>query len=339
MRVNLRKQLRESTRALGLDGFARRSYVEAGLLGERLQRAIRGTPKPADAALLVSGGRAGSTWIADILASCNGVQQIFEPLHPSAMEEVRRLTNWDESRHPHIRSIYLRPGECYPDWEGFLDRVLTGRVRNYWTDAVRTSFLPRRYLVKLIRANLMVGFLVDRFAPRVAFVVRHPCAVVSSRLVTGWHADVRDILCQEDLVEDHLRPWLSEVEAERDLVGAHAVWWAVENFVASRQLATRPHYFATYESIVSDPLAEMVQMAEALGISSEGLAGVDFEAPSRMASMEVRMGGGNDSHARWRDKLGAEDQRRILEWARSLGVDWYESNGRPKVASGRVPEL
>jgi len=337
--VNLRSLIRNLTQPLGLDEPARRLFVEASRIGERFQRVFRGAVEPNEASLLVAGGRSGSTWIADMLASCDGVQPIFEPLHPSSIDEVRHLANWDESQHPHIRSIYLRPGERYPEWEDFFERVLTGRVRNYWTDVVRTSFFPRQYLLKLIRANLMVGFLVDRFAPRVAFVVRHPCAVVSSRLLAGWHADVGDILCQEDLVEDYLRPVLTEIEAENDLVGAHAVWWAVENFVASRQLATRSHYFASYEAILSNPLYEMVQMAEALGISPERIADVDFHAPSRMTSAEGQASGASNSHAGWRRTLGPEEERRIMQWAQRLELDWYEADGQPKVASGRVPGI
>ena len=335
----LRKLIRALTRPIGVDQLARQAYVQAGLTGERLGRAIHGHARPSDAALLVAGGRSGSTWVADILARCGGVQQIFEPVHPSGVDEVRRLTGWDEARHPHLRSFYLRPGQSYPDWEAFLERVLTGRVRNYWTDSQRTSYFPRRYLLKVIRANLMVGFLVDRFAPRVALIVRHPCAVVASRLEAGWHADVQDLLCQEELVEDHLRPWLAEIEAERDLVGAHAVWLAVETFVAASQLAMRPHYFATYESIVSNPVEEMTRIAVALGISPKRIAALDLHEPSRTASDEVRMMGASDPHSRWRSKLASDDQSRILKWALRLGLDWYDSDGLPRVESGRAPKV
>lgn len=166
----------------------------------------------------------------------------------------------------------------------------------------------------------MVGHIMDRLAPRVAFLVRHPCAVVASRLALGWHADVRDILSQEQLVEDHLSPWVASLEAERDLIGAHAAWWAIETRVAALQLSTRPHYFSPYETILQDPLSETTRMAHALGISSEGIERVDSRAPSRATQEPICGASARDLAGRWRKKLGAEHTRRILAWAYSFSA-------------------
>jgi len=335
---DLRRRIRSLMEPLGLDGLGRRAFVELGLLGERARRLTHGPASPGDAILLVAGGRSGSTWIADVLSACGSVQQLFEPLHPTEVAEVGRLTGWTQNDRPHIRQYYLRPGAEHPEWDTYLERMLTGRVRNYWTDVVRTSWLPSRYLVKVIRANLMVGHVLERFSPRVVFVVRHPCAVVSSRLSAGWHADVRDLLDQEELVEDHLRPWLREIEAERDLLGAHAVWWAVESRVSALQLAGRPHVFDTYEAILADPLARMTAMAEAVALSSERLATIELERPSRMASAEAAVQGMTPALSqRWRERLDDEQVRRVLVWAERLGVRWYDEAGRPTVASGTAP--
>ena len=140
----LRRRVRAWTIPLGLDGLARSAYVASGRLGERVWQGFAGRPGPGDARLLVGGGRSGSTWVADILCSGTRVQQIFEPLHPVEVAEVQTLTGWQDTGRPHIRSFYLRPDGEYPAWEGFLARMLAGDVRSYWTDAERTSWLPKR---------------------------------------------------------------------------------------------------------------------------------------------------------------------------------------------------
>lgn len=332
-----RKRVRAWSKPLGLDDAARRAYVEAGRVGERALALWSGPLRPEDAILLVSGGRSGSTWVADILCACAGVQQIFEPLHPGMVREVQELTGWSDTHDPHIRSHYLRPGADHRDWDDFLRRLLAGRVRNYWTDAVRTSWWPRRYVIKVIRGNLLVGHVVDRFSPSVVFLVRNPYSVVASRVAAGWFAEARDLLAQEELVEDYLRPWICDLESEPDLLGIHAAWWAIETRVAADQLATRPHHFATYEGILEDPLRRMLQMAAALDLAPDGMETVDFAAPSRMANATSEPGSGGDYARRSAQRLDDTQRARIRAWAERLEVDWYDADGTPRVECGRVP--
>jgi len=147
-------------------------------------------------------------------------------MFPLWNDEIRLLTGWDRS-DPYIRGVYLRTEGEYREWEAYIDRILSGQIRNYWTDYDRSSYFPDRFLVKEVRANMMLGFIHRKFEPRIIHIIRHPCAVIYSRLAapTPWHADVKDLLCQEELVEDYIRPWIPEIEKEKDLIGAHAVLW------------------------------------------------------------------------------------------------------------------
>jgi len=176
----------------------RQSYVEAGLLGERFMFAIKGRPDPSRAILLTGSGRSGTTWITDILASSPGIQLIFEPLFPMWSREVEDLTGWHETdqevHSSHIRSYYLRATGNYPGWERYLPRVLEGKIRNYWTDYRRDAFFPSRFLFKFVRANLMLGNIYENFKPKIVYTIRHPCAVVASRMAISWHVDVAGYL-------------------------------------------------------------------------------------------------------------------------------------------------
>ncbi len=305
-----------------------------------MQRVVRGSPQPSSAAVLAGSGRSGTTWLADVLSRCSGVQQIFEPLHPVAVEEVRRITGWDESLHPHIRSMYVRAGSAAPEWRDLLRRVLEGRVRNYWTDYRRTSFFPSQLLVKVIRANLMLGYMHDEFHPRIAYVVRHPCAVVASRLSIPWHANVQDILSQEELVQDHLLPYVGEIERESDLLGAHAVWWAVENLVATKELGERSHHLVFYEEACLDPKSCLAEVCAWFGFDSDSLPLSELEKPSRMARSKSLHRPSVERLGAWREKLSGDDIRRILRWAHRLGLAWYEDSPFPRhleVSDGSRP--
>jgi hypothetical protein len=208
--------------------------------------------------------------------------------------------------------------------------------RNYWTDYERTSWFPARFLIKEIRANLMLGWLYRRFQPRIIYLVRHPCAVVYSRLMAPqpWHADVRDILVQEELVADHLQPWVSAIARERDLLGAHAVWWAVENHIALHQLEGLPHAILFYEDLILRPREVLENLLPWLGVKR--LPRKIFSLlpqPSRMSNRHLAYRDEQERLSRWQSGLSVEEQKRVLMWARQLGLEMYDATLYPTSGS------
>lgn len=320
---------------LGVEGLVKRTLVGACRLPERVGFLLDGAPPASSAIVLAGSGRSGTTWLADAVCTRTRTQQVFEPLHPEEVPEVRALAGWGPDRGPHIRSHYLDPDRVHPAWRDFLERVSTGRVRNWWTDVVRTSWMPRRFLVKAIRANLMLGFWVRELSPHVVLVVRHPCAVVSSRLHVPWHADVADILCQEELVECHLRPWLAEIEREKDLLGAHAVWWAVENLVATRQLAQRRHFFAFYEDLALAPDRRLGELFSWLELGHAPPRSADLLRPSRMTHPGNEIASLGERLGAWRTRLSELECDRVLSWATRMGLDWYDREPLPRRQTAR----
>lgn len=275
------------------------------------------------ALVLASSSRSGSTWLADMLSFALQRQQIFEPLHPEYDATVRQLTGFDPHRD-RISSFYLRSGSTQPAWHQFLSAVLTGHVRNAWTDAAPAIESPRGLLIKMIRANLMLGYLYDHFQPKIVYLVRHPCAVVNSRLWQRWSVDARLLLKQEELVEDYLRPWVTEIERETDPVGSHALWWGVENLVAQRELAGRPHYRVYFESLMLDPRQGIKRIADYIGSAAGDVPQAMIEKPSWTSSRK----GGDALIAplvSWKAGLAQEQQDRTLVWAYRLGITWYNT--------------
>jgi hypothetical protein len=224
-----------------------------------------------------------------------------------------------------VRARYLRPGVEYPEWEDFLYRVLKGQVRSVWTDRLRTSLFPDRFVIKSIRANLMLAFIHENFQPKIIYMLRHPCAVIASRLDLGWQADVMDILKQEPLVEDHLRPWVAAIEEERDNLGAHAIWWAVENAVARRQLVNIPHLALTYEQLCLEPEGHIPEVFSFLGLPMPEFSNLQsvIQRPSKLSIRDVTYTSTVDRLSSWKKQIKSEDQKRILDWAHRLGVTTY----------------
>lgn len=317
----------ESRPKLELAG--KRALVELALLGERLKFGLLGRPDASSAILVAGSGRSGTTWLMNVLSSGRGVQPVFEPLSPIWSERARRLTGHNRRDKRYLASHYLRPGEDHPEWHDFQADVLTGRVRSYWTDFERTSLLPDRFAINVIRANLMLGWICDRFHPAIVYVTRHPCAVVRARVRLGWKSDVADILSQEKLVEDYLVPHVDRIADEPDPLGTHAVWWGVENLVASRELGTRPHYRVSYEELCLRPIELARDLADWLDISLPRKLEPITRRPSRLSRRKNTGLSVEERLLLWKRQLSAEEQRRVLDWAHRLGVHDYDDGVLP----------
>src|SRR5690606_33286673 len=152
---------------------------------------------------------------------------------------------------------------------------------------------------------------------------------------TPWRADVQDILCQEELVEDHLRPWVKDIERETDLLGAHAVWWAVENMVALKDLSTRRHLRVHYESAIVEPLSIARSIIKWLqeSVPSTNQLMTLIEQNSRMSHHNVQYQSSQERLARWQAKLAKDDQDRILRWAHHLGIEYYSTRAIPQLSN------
>ncbi|MER2598770.1 MAG: sulfotransferase [Caldilineales bacterium] len=313
---------------LGLDKAV---WYRAAMRGsETLSFAWRGRPQPQDALLLVSSSRSGSTWLADWLGYALHRQQIFEPLHPHYNPAIRRLTDFT-GPSDHLYSFYLPAQASQPAWKQALAAALSGRARSVWTDDTPTAWLPRGFLVKEIRATLLLGYVMANFTPRVIYLLRHPCAVVHSRLRLGWQMEARALLRQEALVEDLLRPWLAEIEQERDPAGAHGLWWAVENLAAQRALAGQAHCRVFYEQLMADPTTVLQRVLDFTGGQQVELPPSWYQSMSR-TTFRAEATAGLDLLLTWRQQLAPEQQARVLAWAERLGVTGYTGSVMPQAA-------
>lgn len=320
------EKLKEYAVKLGMVDFFFKGRFLTNHLVEQAYFLSHDRPKAESAVLVAGSGRSGTTWVHEVLGSIPGTQLLFEPLNQNFVEEASILTNIPKSTQPRIFSQYLRPEQIYPNWHTFLENILTGRVRNTWVDR-RINWGPtNQYIIKVIRGNLMLGFIKENFNPKIIFVIRHPCAVILSRLNNGWIANIDDLLTQEDLIEDHLRPWVGLIEKERDLIGAQAVWWAVENMVAMRELVDKKCYLLIYEDLCLDPQNSFADLFSWLGYPNQNISQKIIHQPSRLSDNAYSTT--KDRLEYWKSNMSIKTQERILRWAERLGIKLYSDDLR-----------
>jgi len=295
-------------------------------LGRRLERLawrVKGRPEAGAAIVVAGSGRAGTTWLAQLLSIAPGTQLIFEPLHPNFVPAVRALHDAPPPIDV-LHATYVRPGEQYPAWEDFFRRVLTGELRNWWTDHERARRLAWRYVVKMIRASLMLGWLRACFGCPVVLILRHPCAVVCSRLARGWSAPVESFLGQPTLMQDHLAEFESVIRAAQSDVERHAVMWAVENLVALRQIQAFGGPVVFYETLCVQPIEQMRALYGELGLPFRSQTERAIHQRSLVRDERGRATPKGQVLGRWQHALSASDQRLVLDIVGRFGLSSYD---------------
>lgn len=315
----LRAHLRWRAQRLGQ--FARYSL---------LRRVYRETNHDIGNSLIVAGAaRSGTTWLADIIQSQLDCRLMFEPFHSGKVAAF----------HGHHYFQYMRPEEKCPTLYDYSKRVLSGDIRHAWVDR-RVDRLRSHYrLVKEIRANLFLKWLADAF-PQVPilFIIRHPCAVVLSRMKLDWatDSDIAPFLAQPKLVEDYLSDKLDFINGIEAAESKHALIWCVSNLVPIRQFGPGNLNIVFYENLVARPEAEIDHLF--------GLLRLDYDRqrimsqilePSTTTLWERANLSPTEKIGGWKDQLNHKQIGDIMSVVREFGMDdLYNEDVMPRFGAG-----
>lgn len=295
---------------------------------------------------LAGSGRSGTTWLSEILNHKNEYRYVFEPFYP---DKVRLCKNFH-------RKQYLRPDDRREEFLGPARKIVSGDLRNVWTDRFNRKLVARRRLIKDIRANLLLGWLRANFPEMpLVLLLRHPCAVTVSRLDLGWRDILDETMDQRELVEDHLSPFEEEIRSARTPFERSIFLWCIENYVPLKQLqqlGRGEFHLVFYENLCTEPESEVRRLYTFLGKKPDESVYLNLGRPSPLSRREsaVALGGRPvDSWVRSVDDAQVERAAEILslfgldriyggdpkdpmprpEWSRGLAEDRRDGGSPP----------
>lgn len=266
--------------------------------------------------ILVAGtARSGTTWLADLIASELPSRILFEPFHPELVTDYRGFSYFQ----------YMRPGTEDPEFHGFAQKVFTGEIRNRWVDRQNERIISNFRLIKEIRANLALKWLHDHF-PEVPifFILRHPCAVVLSRMELHWATDldIQPFLLQPRLVEDYLGPHLDLIRGAVSIEEKHAVIWSVSNLVPLKQFHSKEWKVVYYEDLCTQPESELPGIFEVIGHRPSSPLVDIIHQPSQTTRFGSAVVNGTDKIEHWKKKLSRSQIDKILRIVQAFGLDY-----------------
>jgi len=257
--------------------------------------------------------RSGTTWLVDLIASQIPSRILFEPFNPDLVSDYGRFQYFQ----------YMRPGTENPEFYAFAQKIFTGGIRNHWIDHQNERIISNFRLVKEIRANLALKWLHDNFHEvPILFMIRHPCAVVLSRMELGWatDSDIKPFFLQPQLIEDHLGPYLDLIQSAANIEEKHAVIWSICNLVPLIQFHPGELKIVYYENLCAEPEAELNGIVQAIGYKYTSPLVNISDQPSQTTRLASAVVTGTDKIEGWKKKLSRSQIDNILRVVHGFGL-------------------
>jgi hypothetical protein len=269
---------------------------------------------PSRSILVAGAARSGTTWLGDLISSRIACRILFEPFHPHLVPEYRNFNYFQ----------YMRPGAQNPQLHSFAEQVFRGDIRNKWIDHQNEQLFPTHRLIKEIRANLALKWLHDHF-PQVpiVFLLRHPCAVVLSRMELGWatDGDIEPFLSQPELISDYLSEHVEFIRTAKTDEEKHAIIWCISNLVPLKQFQPGELTTVYYENLCCmQPEIELPTIFAAMGQRYSETAMDNFHRPSQTTRESSPVVDGIDKLTHWKRKLSPSQIASILGVVERFGL-------------------
>ena len=274
-----------------------------------------------DSVFLAGSGRSGTTWLSQIINHRRRFRYVSEPFNPREVGQFGHFRTKQYLRPDDQREEFLKPARL----------ALTGGLRDPWTDRFNWRIFARRRLIKDIRANLLLGWMYANFPGMpIVLLLRHPCAVVTSRLALGWRDNLSETMEQQELVEDFLLPMEAEVRAAKGDFERHLFLWCIDNYIPLKQFGPEEMHLTFYENLLARPEEELSSLFAYLGEDlDERLYG-----RLRRPSPSSRKNAPRPSLEGWRTHVSSHQLERAIEILRLFGLDHLYGTGAMPDPSG-----
>lgn len=263
--------------------------------------------------ILLSGvGRSGTTWVGDLINYRNRYREMFEPFHCEKISVVSQFQYHQYLRPENRDKTYYEPAKT----------ILSGRVKHPWIDRYNRKALVQQRLIKDVRTNLLLKWIKSSF-PEIPIILlmRHPCAVASSRLKLGWESRTEVYLAQGELMSDFLEPFRALIEKTTDAFERHILVWCIQNFVPLSQFRNGEILVLYYEHLCVQPESELKRLFAFIGEPYNSSVMDFLRVPSALSQKQSAILSGEDLVSGWQKYISAHQVQKACEMLSKFGLN------------------
>ena len=278
--------------------------------------------------LVVGSARSGTTWISNIINYDHAYRYIFEPFN---IHKVKEAQVFEYSNR------YIRPTDENPLYLQKIGQILSGRIhQNGWTNMYNPRRIADKRVIKGIRCHLYLKWLHDHFPTiPIVYIMRHPCAASfsKSKLIHWWDGKenlLSFFLKQTELVQDYLGPYLEVIQSAETQFDQHVTMWAVQNYVALKQMQLDDYKIVYYEDFCLEPQKAIEDMFSYLKrpVTEKVYEVYDQGFITRKDSAIKK---GEDLVRNWMNRLSSKETESAINIISKFGLDaYYDESPLPK---------
>ncbi len=181
--------------------------------------------------IITGSARSGTSWLCELMARQHRYRLLFEPEHEFQTKKGHLLCDKLITTKNETQEI-----------KKYLTKVFLNRIDSDWIAQHSNRkfkrhllpFIPKKYIIKFVRANLSAHYMNEKFRIPVIYILRNPYDVIASqmRVKFPWLFNLNHFQEQEELVVlikekigfDITKNSYSDIEKL-------AIRWCIENVV------------------------------------------------------------------------------------------------------------
>jgi hypothetical protein len=278
---------------------------------------------PKDALIICADPRGGSTWLFEMLTSLDGVAGLWEPLDISRAAVFRNLGFSHRQYFPEMASV--------PEARATFDGLFRGKHREphiVQRTSVRELRNAELLLVKFCRATQLLPWMTREFSftRKPVHLLRHPCAVVASKIKFGEWNNVKPRFDELDVLSDPVKMPYADTLLKIDSVeGRLAANWALTNSVALKHPERKNRWITIlYEDLLAAPELVLSKVLQDWGLKIDNLEKI-VSKPSKttLKFSPIISGDKQKQLAYWQQTLSSNQIDTILSIAYQMGIQIY----------------
>lgn len=205
--------------------------------------------------IILGSARSGTSWLSETMASQHRYRMLFEPEHETQTKKGYLICDkW-----------YKNSSEA-PEAYKYLSQVFENRIDCNWIAQNSNRkfkrhlwpFVPKKFIIKFVRANLLSNYFNDCFYIPVIHIIRNPYDVIKSqdRVKFPWLYDLSRFVDQKHLKQLILDRFDYDISHYKELTPIEVLTlrWCIENVLPLEVIKNKNPLFklVRYEDLISN---------------------------------------------------------------------------------------